>query len=124
MSPERAVAIVSALMQESALNPRAVSPNRNWVGLAQQDGSYAGRSDPNWAINEFFNRLDAKGGRTSTNMFKTIFWLQQAPAAPSADAAVASGRSAYLAEIQQHVSAARQMYQELSAAQPTTTAMV
>ena len=116
-SPERAIAIVSTLMQESGLNPRAVSPNREWVGLAQQDESYSGRSDPNWAINEFLKRLDAKGGPTSPDIWKTIFWLQQAPAAPSADAAVAAGRRAYLSEIQQHVSAARQMYQEFSAPQ-------
>jgi hypothetical protein len=113
-SPDRAIAVVSTVMQESGLNPRAVSPNGEWVGLAQQDESYRGRCDPNWAITEFFNRLDAKEGRTSPDIWKTIFWLQQAPGMPSADAALARSGSAYLSEIQQHAQAATQMYRQVS----------
>jgi hypothetical protein len=121
-SPDRAIAVVSTFMQESGMNPRAVSPNGQWVGLAQEDNSYSGRSDPNQAINEFFNRLDAKGGRTSADIWKTIFWLQQRPGDPSAEIAVSNGRRAYLSELQQHTQAATQMYHELST--PQTAAMV
>jgi hypothetical protein len=113
-SPERAIAVVSTFMQESGLNPRAVSPNGEWEGLAQQDKSYPGRRDPNLAISEFFKRLDEKGGRTSPDIWRTIFWLQQRPGNPSANIAVATGRRAYLSEIQSHIAAATEMYRELS----------
>jgi len=68
----------------------------------QQDTSYPGRDDPNVAISEFFNRLDARGG-PAHDIWKSIFWLQQRPGDVSADAAYAHGRQAYLAEIQSQV---------------------
>jgi hypothetical protein len=119
-SPERAIAIVATFMQESGLNRRAVSPHGQWQGLAQQDTSYPGRRNPNLALSESFDRLDAKGGRDSTDIWKTICWLRQRPGKPSAQEALAHGRRAYLGEIQRHVQAATQLYRELSAAQPTT----
>ena len=78
-------------MQESGLNPRAVSPNGEWESIFQQDSSYPGRRNPNTAISEFFNRLDTKGGPASPDIWKSIFWLQQAPGASSAEAAYAMG---------------------------------
>ena len=102
------------MMQESGGNPRAVSPNGLWIGPFQQDTSYPGRENPNTAILEFFNRLDAKGGPNSPDIWKTIFWLQQAPAADSAEAAYANGRQAYLSEIKSQLGRVTQMYQELT----------
>ena len=87
-------------MQEDGLDPDTVSPNGKWVGPFQQDAGYKGRYDPNENIEEFFNRLDAKrsSGGWSDNIWKNIFWLQQAPAASSADAAYATARKGYLME--------------------------
>ena len=78
------IAILSTAMQESALNPKARSPNGLWESIFQQDASYPGRGDPGTAISAFFNRLDAKGGVVSPEIWKTIFWLQQRPGEPSA----------------------------------------
>ena len=113
-SPAQAIAILSTGMQESGLNPRAVSPNREWESIFQQDSSYPGRRNPNTAISEFFNRLDTKGGPASPDIWKSIFWLQQAPGASSAEAAYADGRRGYLSEIQSQLSRATQMYRELT----------
>ena len=79
----------------------------------QQDTSYPGRDDPNVAISEFFNRLDARGG-PAHDIWKSIFWLQQRPGDVSADAAYAHGRHAYLAEIQSQVGRAERLYHELT----------
>lgn len=92
----------------------AVSPNRAWVGIFQQDTSYPGRGNPNSAIAEFFNRLDAKGGRHAPDIWKTIFWLQQAPGVGSAEAAFAGGRQNYLAEIQSQRQNALEMYRTIA----------
>jgi hypothetical protein len=83
-SPAQAIAILSTGMQESGLNPKAVSPNGEWESIFQQDSSYPGRRNPNTAISEFFNRLDTKGGSASPDIWKSIFWLQQAPGASPA----------------------------------------
>lgn len=113
-SLDQALACGATMMQESGGNPRAVSPNGLWIGPFQQDTSYPGRENPNTAILEFFNRLDAKGGPNSPDIWKTIFWLQQAPAADSAEAAYANGRQAYLSEIKSQLGRVTQMYQELT----------
>jgi hypothetical protein len=113
-SPAQAIAILSTGMQESGLNPRAVSPNGLWKDIFQQDSSYPGRGNPNTAVSEFFDRLGAKGGPASPDIWKSIFWLQQAPGASSAGAAYAQGRRGYLSEIQSQVSRATQLYHELT----------
>ncbi|MDV3133299.1 hypothetical protein [Mycobacterium sp. 29Ha] len=115
-SRQQAIAILSTAMQESGLNPRAVHPNGLWESIFQQDSSYPGRRDPNTNISEFFNRLDRKGGPGSTDIWKSIFWLQQRPGEPSADAAVANGRKGYLVEIQSQLMPATRLYNELTAA--------
>ena len=115
-SPAQAIAILSTGMQESGLNPRAVSPNGLWKDIFQQDSSYPGRDNPNTAISEFFNRLDTKGGPASPDIWKSIFWLQQAPGASSADQAYAQGRREYLSEIQSQLGRATQLYHELTKA--------
>lgn len=112
-----AIACISTGMQESALNPRAVSPNGLWRNIYQQDSGYPGRDDPNTAIDEFFNRLDnlrAKPG-ASSDIWKNIFWLQQRPGEESADSAFANGRQAYLTEIRSQLAPATRMYEELAA---------
>ena len=117
-SRDDAIAFVSTSMQEDGLDPDTVSPNGKWVGPFQQDAGYKGRYDPNENIEEFFNRLDAKrsSGGWSDNIWKNIFWLQQAPAASSADAAYATGRKGYLMEIQSRVLSATRLYNDLTAA--------
>ncbi|WP_082408956.1 hypothetical protein [Mycobacterium intracellulare] len=112
-SPYQTQAILADAMQESNLSPRAVSPNRLWVSIFQQDSSYPGRHNPNLAIAEFFNRLDRHGGPSSPDIWKSIFWLQQRPGEPSAAAAVAHGRQAYLAEIQGQFHKAAAMYRAI-----------
>lgn len=113
-----AIACISTGMQESALNPQAVSPNGLWRNIYQQDSGYPGRDDPNRAIDEFFNRLDAKRASSgaSSDIWKNIFWLQQRPGESSADAAFANGRQTYLTEIRSQLSPATHMYDELTAA--------
>ena len=119
-SRQQAIAILSTAMQESGLNPRAVSPNGLWESVFQQDSSYVGRGehgyrDPNTAISEFFSRLAAKGGPSSADIWKSIFWLQQRPGEASAEAAVAHGRRGYLVEIQSQLMPATRLYNELTA---------
>jgi hypothetical protein len=103
-------AILADAVQESNLSPRAVSPNKLWVSIFQQDVSYPGRRNPNLAIAEFFNRLDRHGGPSSPDIWKSIFWLQQRPGEPSAEVAYAHGRQAYLQEIQGQYQRAVAMY--------------
>jgi hypothetical protein len=98
-SPYQATAILADALQESGLRPGAVSPNGLWESIFQQDASYPGRGDPNLAITEFFNRLAHHGGPHSPDIWKSIFWLQQRPGEPSAEAAYANGRKGYLSEI-------------------------
>jgi hypothetical protein len=115
-SRQQAIAILSTAMQESGLNPRAVSPNREWEGVFQQDAGYEGRRDPNTNISEFFDRLERKGGPGSPDIWKSIFWLQQRPGEPSADAALAHGRKGYLVEVQSQLMPATRLYNQLTAA--------
>jgi hypothetical protein len=112
-SREQSIAILSTAMRESALNPRAVSPNGRWENIFQQDASYPNRHDPNAAIADFFDRLGMKGGRQSPDIWKAIFWLQQRPGEPSAEAAFAHGRQEYLAEIQSELPAATRLCNQL-----------
>jgi hypothetical protein len=113
-SPYQTTAILADAMQESNLSPKAKSPNGLWESIFQQDASYPGRQNPNLAIAEFFNRLDRHGGPSSRDIWKSIFWLQQRPGDPSAEAAYARGRRAYLSEIQSQHRAAVALYRELA----------
>jgi len=117
-SPYQTTAILADALQESGLNPRAVSPNRLWVSIFQQDASYPGRHNPNLAIAEFFNRLDRHGGPSSPDIWKSIFWLQQRPGEPSAEAAYAHGRTAYLTEIRGQHPRAVALFREITGAEP------
>jgi hypothetical protein len=112
---EQAIAVLSTALQESGLRPHALGGGGAWVGIFQQDKSYAGSADPNRNIAEFFNRLDAKGGASSSDIWKTIFWLQQAPSMSSAEAAYTHGRRAYLTEIKSQEGTATQLYHEIAA---------
>jgi hypothetical protein len=114
-SRHQAIAVLSTAMQESRLNPRATSPNGLWESIFQQDASYSGRADPNTAISAFFDRLDARGGPASPDIWKTIFWLQQRPAEPSAEAAYTHGRKGYLVEVQSQLMPATRLYSQLTA---------
>ena len=115
-SRAQTIAILSTAMQESALNPRASGGGGAWASIFQQDTSYSGRFNPNLNIAEFFNRLGAKGGPESPDIWKSIFWLQQRPGEESALAAYANGRRAYLSEIQSQTQAATRLYDNLTAA--------
>jgi hypothetical protein len=114
-SPQQTVAILADAIQESNLNPRARSPNGLWESIFQQDASYPGRHDPNLVIAEFFNRLDRHGGPASSNIWHSIFWLQQRPGDPSAAHALAWGRRAYLGEIMARQSEAAAMFRDITA---------
>ena len=99
---DEAVALISTGLQESGLSPTASGGGGAWLGVYQQDGSYPGRTDPNENITAFLDRLDAKrkDDGASPDIWKNIFWLQQAPGISTADSAFAGGRQAYLPEIQ------------------------
>lgn len=112
-SPAQSTAILSTAIQESNLNPRAVSPNGLWMSIFQQDASYPGRRNPNLAIAEFFNRLDRHGGPSSPDIWKSIFWQQQRPGEPSAVAAYLHGRQAYLREVQAQHGRAAALYHDI-----------
>ena len=113
-SPHQTIAILSTAMQESGLRPRAVSPNGLWRSIFQQDAGYPGRNNPNTAISGFFDRLAHHGGPSSPDIWKSIFWLQQRPGESSAEAAVAHGRRAYLAEIQSQLPKATALYRSVA----------
>jgi hypothetical protein len=113
-SRHQAIAILSTAMQESGLDPKARSPNGLWESIFQQDASYPGRADPNAAISAFFDRLGAKGGPATQDIWKSIFWLQQRPGEPSAEAAYTHGRKGYLVEIQSQLMPATRLYNELT----------
>ena len=120
---DESIACVSTGIQESGLRPSAVSPNGLWRGIYQQDASYPGRDDPKENIWAFLDRLDVKrrSPGASPDIWLNIFWLQQRPGEPSADAAYRNGRQAYLTEIKGHTARAAQLYDRLSAG--TTTPM-
>ena len=114
------IACVSTGIQESGLRPSAVSPNGLWRGIYQQDASYPDRDDPEENIWAFLDRLDVKrrSPGASADIWLNIFWLQQRPGEPSADAAYRNGRGAYLTEIKGHSARAGELYDRLSAGTP------
>jgi len=118
---DESIACVSTGIQESGLRPSAVSPNGLWRGIYQQDASYPGRDDPKENIWAFLDRLDVKrrSPGASPDIWLNIFWLQQRPGEPSADAAYRNGRGAYLTEIKRHTARAAELYDRLSAGTPT-----
>lgn len=121
-SPHETVAILADGLCESGLRPGARSPNGLWHGIFQQDTSYAGRDDPNTNIAEYFNRLDRHGGPGSPDIWKSMFWLQQRPGEPSAEAAVAHGRQGYLSEMQAHLDEAVRLYRAVTSSAPPAPA--
>ena len=116
-SPRQTIAILSTAMQESGLNPKAVSPNGLWKDIFQQDSSYPGRDNPNLAISEFFDRLGRRGGPSSPDIWKSIFWLQQRPGDASASEALESGRQAYLTEVFSQRGRAEELYRDITTPQ-------
>ena len=113
-SPRQTIAILSTALQESDLRPRAVSANRQWESIFQQDASYRNRSNPNAVIEQFFDRLAVKGGPASPDIWKSIFWLQQRPGDASAELAYQDGRRAYLTEIQSKLGLAIELFRHLT----------
>lgn len=124
-SQDQQVALLSAALQESGLDPNAHGGGGAWHGIYQQDTSYPGRDNPQTNIDEFFKRLQSKGG-TNGDIWKNIFWLQQRPGESSAGAAFANGRQAYLDEIKSQIGPALDLYKRLTgstaAASPSTPA--
>ncbi|UVF61655.1 tape measure protein [Gordonia phage APunk] len=110
-SHDDAIKIISTGLQESGLRPGAVSDNGLWHGVYQQDSSYPGRDDPNKNIAAFFDRMEKKrkGPGASQDMWKNIFWLQQAPGIDTAEGAYQGGRRAYLDEIQSQQAEAKRI---------------
>ncbi|MGB3707595.1 hypothetical protein [Gordonia sp. (in: high G+C Gram-positive bacteria)] len=107
-------AVLATAIQESNLDPAAQGGGGAWHGIFQQDGSYAGRDDPNTNITGFYDRLDEK--RTAdpdADIYDQIFWLQQRPGDSSASAAVAAGRGGYMDEIKGQDGAAAAMLADL-----------
>lgn len=122
-SHEDAIALISTGLQESGLRPDAIGGGGAWHGVYQQDTSYAGRDDPNKNIDEFLKRLDAKrkSPGASKDIWKNIFWLQQAPGIDSAEGAYAGGRQAYLSEIQSQRDEAKRIADAAAAKAPKQT---
>ncbi|MDH3021549.1 phage tail tape measure protein [Gordonia alkanivorans] len=125
---EQIVAILATARGESNLNPNAIGGGGAWHGVFQQDGSYPGRDDPNQNIATFYDRLDAKAKSpgASDDMWKNIFWLQQAPGVGTADEAFATGRQGYMSEMRAHEGEASALMARLGptvggVAQPGTT---
>lgn len=116
---DETIAEISTAIQESGLDPRALSPNGAWYGIYQQDGSYPGRGDANTQITGFLDRLDrqrAKPG-ASDDPFANIFWLQQGPNWPSAQYGLDNGRRAYYDEIRRHIDRATTYYDRFAGKQ-------
>lgn len=114
---EEIVAVLAHARGESNLDPTAIGGGGAWHGIFQQDSSYPGRDDPNQNIAEFYNRLDEKRSSpgASPDIWKNIFWLQQRPGEPSADAAYANGRQEYLtSEMRPHEGEARDLLNRLA----------
>lgn len=108
-------AILATALQESNLDPSAQGGGGAWHGVFQQDSSYSGRDNADTNIGGFYDRLDQKRkGAPGGDIWKDIFWLQQAPGASSAEAAVSGGRQGYLSEIQSKQSEADQLFSKLS----------
>lgn len=107
--------ILSMAIQESNLDPNAVGGGGEWKGIFQQNSAYPGRDDPNTQITGFYDTLDKKKTDPgwSQNMDDNLFWVQQAPSAETAQAAVANGRGGYMDEINQHQDEATKMLADL-----------
>jgi phage-related minor tail protein len=107
--------ILSMAIQESNLDPNAVGGGGEWKGIFQQNSAYPGRDDPNTQITGFYDTLDKKKTDPgwSQNMDDNLFWVQQAPSAETAQAAVANGRGGYMTEINQHQDEATKMLADL-----------
>lgn len=120
-SRDDTIPVISTGDQESTLNQDATDPTGH-RGVFQQDGGYPNRETAVGNIAGFFDRLDAKRASpgASPDIWKNIFWLQQRPSEPSADAAYNNGRHAYLTEIQSHIAAATDFYNRLAPTQPPT----
>ena len=121
-SDEEAKAFISTGLQESGLQ-MVEGGGGAWHGYFQQDASYAERDDPNGNIRGFMDRMDEK--RTAdpnSDIWKRIFWLQQAPGMDSAEAAYNNGRQGYLTEIQSQQGRAAQLFDKAAAqgAMPVT----
>lgn len=109
--PTEPIAMISTGLQESGLSPTAIGGGGAWHGIFQQDTSYPGRDDPNTNITAFLERMQEKTQLDpSSDIWKRIFWLQQAPAYPTAEAAYQNGRQAYLTEIQSQEARAKELY--------------
>ena len=118
-SKDDATAFVSTALQESGLDNNAVGGGGAWRGIYQQDTSYAGRDDPNKNIGAFLDRMDEKRkADPNSDIWKRIFWLQQAPGMASADAAYQSGRQGYLGEIQSQRTKAEGLVGNVATAAP------
>lgn len=115
-SRQQAIVILADALQESGLRPTASGGGGAWHGIFQQDTSYPGRDDPNRNIAAFFDRLDHHGGPRSPDIAKSIFWLQQRPGEPSAEAAYAHGRQAYLTEFMHQHGRATQLFNDITSA--------
>lgn len=114
-------AILSTALQESDMSPGAAGGGGAWHGIFQQDSSYPGRDDPNENIKAFYDRLDQKRkSAPGGDIWKDIFWLQQAPGMSSAESAYSGGRQAYLSEIQSRQAEADAL---LAAAGPGTAGL-
>lgn len=114
LSPDQIIACLATGIQESNLDENAVDGEDE--GVYQQDPGYADRGTMQGNVNGFFSRLAAKlaSPGASPNIWLNIFWLQQRPSDPSADAAYANGRQAYLTEIQSRIPAATAYYNQLA----------
>lgn len=107
---DEAIGVIADGIQESGLRPRAHNPAGPWDGIYQQDASYPGRFDANTQITGFLDRLDIKRASPGHgDIWLNIFWLQQAPARASAQAAYDRGRKAYLTEIQSRTAEATRL---------------
>ena len=99
--------------RNQGLRPNAVSPNRAWVGIFQQDTSYPAAGIPIPPSPSSSIALTSKG-KIFPEIYKTIFWLQQAPGHPSAEYAYSHGRQHYLAEIMSQQSRAAALYRSIT----------
>ncbi|QGJ95815.1 tail length tape measure protein [Gordonia phage EMoore] len=123
-SHEDAIKLISTGLQESGLSPTAIGGGGAWHGVYQQDTSYPGRDDPNKNIEAFLDRMDKKrkGPGASQDMWKNIFWLQQAPGIDTAEGAYSGGRQAYLTEIQSQQAEAKRIADAAAAKAPKPAA--
>lgn len=108
------IACISTGIQESGLDQGAIDSTGH-IGVYQQNPGYPNRNTAEGNVGGFFDGLDGKrhSPGASADIWKNIFWLQQAPGRPSADAAYEQGRQGYLTEIKSRINAATQYYDRL-----------